>query len=626
MEESIFFWDLPDLESLCAVKLTMKSEISHSDIRNKQVKLSRCLLLLLDHIVASPIPEEYRHILVIMSMERPERVTPAMLQSCLFYTITVRLAPYWNKAGHILIQGADFLTKSGKQDAVAISINVLDNQLFITVQVHAIRLPPFQLCDFDVASECFQSSLTWNSSFIRKKSGSSNWCYVLPSMKMGRVVHLSHDIPPECPLKSYKDFQNYWKTLYGYELPYMSESDVIYCSVYFKFIRETIFTYPFICLRSQPIQFFPRVDLTRVMNTFVDDLKSKMPHLCGIQVNMTNTPFYPVKELSRPLIQGNNYLTNLTASMKLTMAPNISEQTEITQKEIPLKQPLACSEKHPPVSQYVQHFTSYKVSLGSQCSNTYPPICSTHSGNGQKYVPFFHGKTGRFKQNDNTKIAEGNKTNVVSNISDKVNIYNTSNFSVRDVMPRKASLLQICDAKKKTPCNVLHKSIKVKSNKEVFTNTGLICSSPFSEKQSCFSVSIEPKKDKFGLNSKNSEPSQSQVFDSCKLNYASDIVANISYKRKEDHSVTKTSNKHIAASQLKEENIQEENLILPPKKYKTSKTVKKMDVEQQARDNKLFKVNNADLQDWLKQHGISTRTRDKKEQLVAKIMQFIHQS
>ncbi|XP_073446091.1 uncharacterized protein C18orf63 homolog isoform X6 [Dendrobates tinctorius] len=548
MEESIFFWDLPDLKSLCAVKLILKSEISHPDIRSKQVKLSRCLLLLYDHIVASPIPEEYSHILVIMSisfyeagklqaladkqqftMERPERVTPAMLQSCLFYTITVRLTPYWNKAGHILIQGADFLTKSGKQDAVAISINVLDNQLFITVQVHAIRLLPCQLCDFDVGSECFESSLTWNSSFIRKKSSSSNWCYVLPSMKMGRLVHLSHDIPPECPFKSYVDFQNYWKTL------------------------------------------------------------------------------------------GNNFLTNLTASMKLTMTPKTSEQTEIIQKEIPLKQPLACSEKHPPVSLYVQHFSSDKVSLESQCSNTYPTICSTHSGNGQKYVPFFHGKTGRIKQND-VKNAEGNKASAVSNITD---IYNTFNFSVKDVMP---AMLQISDAKRKTPCNVLHKSIQMKSNKEVFANTGLICSSNFSEKQSCFSVSIAPEKDKIGFNAKNSEPSQSEVFDSYKLNYTSDIVDNISHKRKEDHNVNKTSNNQIAASQLKEEKIQKENLVLPPKKYKTSRTVKKMDVEQQARENKLFKVNNSDLQDWLKRHGISTRTRDKKEQLVAKIMQFIQQS
>ncbi|KAM4028028.1 uncharacterized protein C18orf63 homolog [Anomaloglossus baeobatrachus] len=638
MEESIVFWNLPDFENLCAVKLIMNSEISDPDIRNKQVKLSRCLLFLYDHIVASPIPEEFRHILVIMSisfyktgnlqavadkqqftMEKPEIVTPAMLQSCLFYSITVRLAPYWNKAGNLLIQGADFLTKSGKQDAVAISINVLDNQLYIAVHVHTVRLPPCQLCDFDVDSECFQRSLTWNSSSIRQKSDSSNWCYVLPSMKMGRIVHLSHDIPPECPFKSYKDFQNYWNTLYGYELPHMSESDMLYCSVYFKFIGETIFTYPFICLRSQPIQFYPRVHLTKVMNTFVEDLKSKMPHLCGFPVNMTSTPFFPVKELSRPQLQGNNCLTNLTASMELTMIP---------QNSIPLNQSLACcSEKHPGTSMYVQHVTSYKVTLGSQCSDSSHPLCSNPSGNGQKIVPFFHGKTGKSKQND-MKIAEENKT-VVSSISDELQIYDKSSSIVKDVLPRKASLLQSFDTKRNTPSNVLCKSLKMKSKKEVFTNTGLICPYPFSEKQSCFSVSITPENHKSDLNRNNSEPSQSQVFDSCKENYTSDIVAFISQNRKEDHKdieSVKISNNHFSSNQVKEENFQEENFVLPAKKYKISKTVKKMDVEQQARDDKLFKVNNAQLQDWLKQHGISTRTREKKEQLVAKIMQFIQQS
>ncbi|XP_072008437.1 uncharacterized protein C18orf63 homolog isoform X2 [Engystomops pustulosus] len=228
-----------------------------------------------------------------LQIERPERVNPSMLQTCLFYTITMRLAPNWNKAGHLLIYGADFLTKSGKQDAVSISINVLENQLVITVQVHTVRLAPCQLCDFDVPPE----------STVIKKNFSSNWCYVLPSMKMGNIVNFSRDIPAESPFKSYKDFQNYWKTLYGYELPHMSEGDVIYCSVYFKFIAEKLFTYPLVCLRSQPFQFYPRAEVSRVLNTFIDDLNSKMPHLCGFQVNITNAPVYPTNELTRPVAQ-----------------------------------------------------------------------------------------------------------------------------------------------------------------------------------------------------------------------------------------------------------------------------------------------------------------------------------
>ncbi|XP_075682601.1 uncharacterized protein C18orf63 homolog isoform X3 [Rhinoderma darwinii] len=642
MEESIFFWDLPDLKKLCAVKLIINAGISHPDIRDKQVKLCRCLLFLYDDIVASPILEEFSQILVIMSIsfyksgkiqsaaekqevkvEKPERVTPSMLQICLFYTITVRLAPYWNKVGHFLIQGADFLSKYGKQDAVAISINVLDNQLFFTVQVHTVRLPPCQLCDFDVASECFQSSLTGNSSTIRKKSYSSNWCYVLPSMKMGKIVHFSYDIPPECPFKSYKDFQNYWKALHGYELPHMSE-DVIYCSVYFKFIGEKIFTYPFICLRSQPIQFYPWADLTRVLNTFVDDLKSKMPYLCGFPVNMTNTPVYPMKELSRPLPQGSNErLNNLTATIK--QVPKYSDQTMystgIIQKTISVDQSLQRSEKfeHPPTSLYVKHMTSVTVPLGSQHFNLSNPVCSTKSESVQKYVPFFRGKIGNINKNDNMKITEGNTALVGSNVSDNLN------SNLKDIMPSRKLFAQVSDTKRTTTSNVC-KAIKMKSNKE---NTTLLSSqSTLSERQSCISVSVSPG-NMSDSNPENAESSHTQVIDSCKLNCTNDIIPWISYVRKENHNVAgsiKTSNKMIAECQGFKDNIQEESLVVPHKKCRTSKTLKNVDVEQNARDNKLFKLNNADLQDWLKQRGISTKTRDKKEQLVAKIMQFIQQS
>ncbi|KAM3929188.1 uncharacterized protein C18orf63 homolog [Leptodactylus fuscus] len=546
-EESIFFWDLPDLKNLCAVRIVTDSGILHPDIREKQITLCRCLLFLSDHVLSSPLPEDFSQILVITSktfyktgklqscaekqqvkIERPERVTPVMLQTCLLYTVTARLAPYWNKAGHLLIQGTDFLTKSGKQDAVEIFISVLDNQLVITVRVHTIRMAPCQLCDFDVGPECFQNPLAWT----RKKNCSSNWCYVLPSMKMGQIVYFSREIPPECPLKSYKDFQNYWKTLYGYELPHMSEDEAIYCSVYFKLIGEKLFTYPFICLRSQPIQFYPRADLNRVLNTFVDDLKIKMPHLCGFPVSMNNTPVYPVKELTRPLLQGSNkHLTNLTATVR-EANPKTSDQSVYS-------------------TEMIHNTASVDESL-EHCSE---------------------------------------------------NLENPT----------------------KPDC------IKIKNDKKGFDNPSpRPCPfPPLSEKQSCILASLVPGKNKSDSIPKNAEPSQSQVFDSCQLNYTNDIICCISTKRKEDHNVTenvKTFKRHIAALQLHEDHLQEENLVVLPEKSGKNKTENKLDVEQHAKDNKLFKLKNAALQDWLKQHGISARTRDKKEQLVAKIMEFIQQS
>lgn len=62
----------------------------------------------------------------------------------------------------------------------------------------------------------------------------------------------------------------------------------------------TSLRYPLSCIRSQPIQFFPRVDLEGVLKSFLSDLKSKLPHICGFPIKMTNKPCYYTQELTRP--------------------------------------------------------------------------------------------------------------------------------------------------------------------------------------------------------------------------------------------------------------------------------------------------------------------------------------
>lgn len=65
----------------------------------------------------------------------------------------------------------------------------------------------------------------------------------------------------------------------------------------------TLFTYPLSCIRSQPIQFFPRVDLEGVLRSFLSDLKSKLPHICGFPIKMTMKPCYSTQELTKLSIQ-----------------------------------------------------------------------------------------------------------------------------------------------------------------------------------------------------------------------------------------------------------------------------------------------------------------------------------
>ncbi|XP_041904818.1 uncharacterized protein C18orf63 homolog [Corvus kubaryi] len=316
--QSLFFVSLPELQKLCAATVTLSSQIPETEARSTQIKTCRQLLFLYQEILSAPVLGTLNQISVVMAipfyesgicqayverqgatMEAPQTVTPGLLQTCLSYTLTARLAPRWNKAGHLLVQGKDFLSHSGRQNAVVIDLNVSERQLCISVEPCSIRLPPPELGDFDISANTVKLFDSNENTVIQQHSILSNWCYVLPSMKMGQIINISHIIPPESPFHSYKDFQMHWKSLYGYILPEDLEETKIYLSVYFKPIGERFFTYPLSCIRSQPVQYFPRTDAESVVNSFLSDMKSNFSQLCGFPVKMTSKALYAAKELSR---------------------------------------------------------------------------------------------------------------------------------------------------------------------------------------------------------------------------------------------------------------------------------------------------------------------------------------
>ncbi|XP_071312491.1 uncharacterized protein C18orf63 homolog isoform X4 [Agelaius tricolor] len=314
----LFFVSLPELQKLCAATVTLSSQIPETETRSTQIKTCRQLLFLYQEILSAPVMGTLNQISVVMALpfyesgicqayaerhgatlEAPQTVTPALLQTCLSYTLTARLAPRWNKAGHLLVQGKDFLSQSGRQNAVVIDLNVSERQLCISVEPCSIRLPPPELGDFDISANIIKLFDSNENTVIQQHSILSNWCYVLPSMKMGQIINISHIIPPESPFRSYKDFQMHWKSLYGYILPEDLEETKTYLSVYFKPIGERFFTYPLSCIRSQPVQYFPRTDAEGVVNSFLCDMKSNFSQLCGFPVKMTSKALYAKKELSR---------------------------------------------------------------------------------------------------------------------------------------------------------------------------------------------------------------------------------------------------------------------------------------------------------------------------------------
>ncbi|XP_053836756.1 uncharacterized protein C18orf63 homolog isoform X6 [Vidua macroura] len=216
--QSLFFVSLPELQKLCAATVTLSSQIPETEARTIQIKTCRQLLFLYQEILSAPVTGTLNQISVVMAipfyesgicqayverhgatLEALQTVTPALLQTCLSYTLTARLAPRWNKAGHLLVQ--------------VIDLNVSERQLCISVEPCSIRLPPPELGDFDISANTVKLFDSNENTVIQQHSILSNWCYVLPSMKMGQIINISHIIPPESPFHSYKDFQMHWKSL-----------------------------------------------------------------------------------------------------------------------------------------------------------------------------------------------------------------------------------------------------------------------------------------------------------------------------------------------------------------------------------------------------------------------------
>ncbi|XP_076991352.1 uncharacterized protein C18orf63 homolog isoform X4 [Tamandua tetradactyla] len=250
-QQSLFFIILPDLQKLCAVRIILNNDVAETEIRSTQMKMCRQLLLLHEDILTSPVSGILNQIWVVMAIsfyktgklngylekygakaQAPQRVIPVILQNCLSYSLTARLAPAWNKTGHLLVQGRDFLSQMGKQNAVVLNINVTETQVCLSIEVCTVRLPPPELKEFDISENIIKEFDTNKNAVIERHSILSNWCYVLPSMKMGQIISILHTTPPDCPFHSYEDFQMHWDALENkVKLPNLTTKKVVRASL-----------------------------------------------------------------------------------------------------------------------------------------------------------------------------------------------------------------------------------------------------------------------------------------------------------------------------------------------------------------------------------------------------------
>uniref|UniRef100_A0A3B4Z345 DUF4708 domain-containing protein n=1 Tax=Stegastes partitus TaxID=144197 RepID=A0A3B4Z345_9TELE len=284
VQQSLVFLRLPDLKKLVCVTLSLQEE--DEDARSKQIQTCSYEHL---RLVVNAV------FCVCVQLGCPQPAFPGDLQRCVSYSLITRLAPGWNKAGRYLISGNFSASSSDLRRCSSASGRTFtrEGQLCISVEASAVRLPPPKVRE----QKHFRISTRTDTRFVPHSAG----VFLLPcafSMKKGQIVSISRQLPRDGPFRTYRELQNHWSRLYGYRLPELPEQEEVYCSVYFRPLGRKLFTYPLSCIRLQPAQRCPRVDLQGALGSFLADVGARLQTVCGFPARLSSKPCYHTVSLS----------------------------------------------------------------------------------------------------------------------------------------------------------------------------------------------------------------------------------------------------------------------------------------------------------------------------------------
>ncbi|CAL8294867.1 unnamed protein product [Lota lota] len=684
-EQSLFFINLPDQRKLCSVSLSL--QVSPEDCRNQQIKTCRDLVLLYSDILASPALNSFTDIWLVMAMPfykkgiiqayghrhnlqlgTPQCVLPGILQCCVSYSLTTRLAPCWNRAGPYLLSGKEFLTESGRLNAVRMELNASANQLCVSVEANTVRLPPTKLEHFDFPPMVLKNFSSQMDGVLHTSStGASSWCYVLPSMKRGRIISISHHLPTDSPFKSYQDLQKHWHSLYGYSLPEQTVEEQIYCSVYFKLVGERLFTYPLSCIRLQPAHCCPRVNLQGAMNSFISDLRDRLQSICGLPVRMTSKPCYHTSSLT------SSGSAQVLDGKPVNLTTRSSIRPVLTQLPAPAAPPVQASFGHtlqlpgsPPVSlqpggvslggrkedvligeesqggvygcngtQTQMHSSVQKRAWSATTASSQSPSSSAHPSAFSsllaaarfpgpapltlppKLVPIFRNRS-LTRHVNVTQLLAQKQQNQRKGGAEEGGRVTLANYTTKRSMPATSSSPSPSDPRS--------------------SSSSLSSSSLFVWSQRPYNPTVPPPL---------TLPSFTHRFKSREVN-----TLQLSHDRhpKANHTAAPVSNNpqnpkmNLSASQRGDvksgcETQPSSSILKPPapvvpfdvpsnkggerfesKPKRPRQNIQEVDVESMARNNQLSKVNSATLLAWLRGRGVAVRVKDKKEELMLRVM------
>uniref|UniRef100_A0A670XM22 DUF4708 domain-containing protein n=2 Tax=Pseudonaja textilis TaxID=8673 RepID=A0A670XM22_PSETE len=145
----------------------------------------------------------------------------------------------------------------------------------------------------------------------------------------------------------------------------------MYFSIYFKRIGEQLFTYPSSCIRSQPIQYFPRADIEAILDSFITDLRTSIPDICG----------FPFKMTQKAVCTTNNFIT--ASVQKVNSKP--ANLTAGRNCKVPLTQVIPKKDdEHAGVED--------KNNIGQQWKISEHSGSALKSDNTKRIIPIFKGK------------------------------------------------------------------------------------------------------------------------------------------------------------------------------------------------------------------------------------------
>ncbi|XP_068712086.1 uncharacterized protein C18orf63-like [Montipora foliosa] len=309
----LYFAHLPNLDELTAVKASIQKR-KNDKLNAIQPMCCRELIFTEPNVLVSPILEEknqfflvaqgtvfqsskFKELLQKLNIQNTESVdlTRSLFQFCLSFTLKQKLAPLWNKAGEFLVQGRDFMLESSKLNAVTLELNISD-KICLGLQAYSLKLQPCKPEHFTASTSALERFYTSKEAVIGDAAISDDLCFVLPSLKKGRILSITHEVPDDSPFTSYEDLRKHWKQMYGYRLP--QEENVFY-NVHFYYIKGKIFTYPGSCIRSSDVLVSARCDHALIFSSFLRDLSSRMSCVCGTPLALTSSPLYPISKLQQ---------------------------------------------------------------------------------------------------------------------------------------------------------------------------------------------------------------------------------------------------------------------------------------------------------------------------------------